>query len=334
MLFRSDQPENIAVSPNGMYAFNGASGCLLATESGQDVGSQYSASTTPGWTLSFELSEDGRTWTQAGTPVQRFLGGNNGGCNVGGINSCSALSSISNCAFSFTVPGNGQSFRFVRVVMPHSAFEGLQGYLNAARFTVTATPLGTFTTSLAAGSRDFACESDIFEDFYALHPCWYGPVVRQDSSSVMHTYYVNNSTVDTISGSVTVIPWRPEDEACVLGISEGLNCDNVTIPQVGDPGFETGIVPTDVLVETSNDGIHWDVAHRFPVEYGIPTTFNTPNLAGEAARFVRIHADKHPCFDESAYPGGGAPLCYHPALRHYRGMLLDSRFTLTGQVTQ
>lgn len=214
------------------------------------------------------------------------------------------------------------SFTYIRMRLELSQAGGISGFLNGAYFYLDGTFAGS--PSWPAVKSSYTCMTDILEDLFASHPCWYaarygsnlpggriGSVVFNelwyDAASYHHTYPIGTTTgprlLTGITGTFKVAPWRLADHAlqpydiCPLG-SQLIN--NV----LNDP---TEPLTDQVRVQTSVDGRHWTTRQVVPVLYnvqvasGLPETqfqgtigLSTPSVQ---ANFVRIVTELAPCYD-------------------------------------
>lgn len=238
--------------------------------------------------IQIEVSLHGRSWTQVGVASYDLAAAGAAG-----------LSAPIRQRVTFTLESLDRPFRYLRIHQPRSATGGLSGFLDASDLTVrlhdapaqpkVPAPQGPQTLTCADG--------DILEDFFRAHPCTYGGANRYDAPSFLHTYPLGAARdVDEVSGRAAVAPWRTDDYA---------------LPLLPTPSQAT---ETRLFVQTSRDGIHWTTHARVPVRFGVPTTFTADVDA--TARFVRLHADYHPLYDQA----GSAPSLHHP-----EGYMLRSR---------
>ncbi len=206
----------------------------------------------------------------------------------------------------FTFGASADPFRFIRIHNPQSATEGLSGFLDNSQFTLYANEApATPGAAPTAGTRDLSCaDGDHMEDFFAEHPCWFGGIDRYDSPSMLHTYPLGpGATVDHISGTFTVAPWRTDDWFSPL----------VPAPEQ--------VYGTIVTIETSTDGTTWTAQGAVDALFGVPTSFNLTLPSSTGASFVRLIPDGHPRFDQHA--------AFAPN-HHLEAYFLDSGISVTG----
>lgn len=188
--------------------------------------------------------------------------------------------------------------RYMRIRQPHSAAQGLSGYLDGSSFTIDAEPVeAIFPPPPGVPSASLSCANDLMERFFAAHPCWFGGVNRYDAPSVFHTYPIGASTLERIAGTAVFLPWRTDD-------------------------YNGSASRTDLVayVQVSSDSHHWSTVGSMTGKYGAPVAFDFQGLRGLGASFVRLVAEYHHGYRSD------------PALKHVRGMLLDSALTLTGEL--
>lgn len=237
------------------------------------------------WPVHMETSMDGITWTQVMTAPY--------------------LVTADRQYVWFDDEGFDQEFRFLRFHNPLSLTQGLSGFLDHTGGYVMVDDLDASPppATLAQRTRAYACEADIMEDFFATHPCWFGGVDRYDSASSWHTYVLGDgATVDRVSGTFTLLPWRTDD--WFFGNTLG----NATA--------------TSAFLLTSVDGVAWTERARIPATYGVPQAFSV-TLAGDAARFVRLFPEPHANFDDVAGD---------PPAHHARGYFTHSAIEVEGML--
>lgn len=196
---------------------------------------------------------------------------------------------------AFTADGGGMHARYLRLRQPRSLAQGLSGYLDSSSMDVEVAP--PFTDAVEqgrTGTYALSCATDIMEAMHPAHPCWFGGINRYDSPSVFHTYPLDGPvTLTAIDGSATFLPWRTDD-------------------YTGNGGSRTALKGH---LFASLDGEHWTNLATFDAQYGLPAPVVWTGSI-EAA-YVRFVAEYH------------RGVRSHPALKHVRGMLLDSNLTVT-----
>ncbi len=196
----------------------------------------------------------------------------------------------------FSFDAGGIVARFLRIRQPRSAAQGLSGYLDSSRFDADLTPMPSPLSSPAApGTIELSCAEDVMERFFDEHPCWFGGANRYDSPSVFHTYPISIASVSRIEGTATFLPWRTDDYTSGGGSRTVL----------------TG------YVQVSTDSRHWVTVLTMTGEYGRSIAFAAELGAPVEASFVRVVAEYSHAVKQ------------HPALKHVRGMLLDSSLRVT-----
>lgn len=263
-----------------VYALHGGTAKVASTES------ELSPFTEPGdpgypphWQLPIEVSMDGTEWRK--------------------------VAYLNHDVFEpdwqteFTFEADGEEFRYLRIRQPHSAAQGLSGYLDKSSFRLNVSVVGAAPQpTLSQQTVDLSCASDILEVVYPTHPCWFGGIHRYDAPSFFHTYPLGAiSELDRVEGSVVTNNFR-------IG-----PLDAELIPDTD----------SDVFVQTSINGSQWQTVHTFPVVHGEPTSFSA-DLAGEQARFVRFATSRHPLWADD------------PAAKHPEGLFLRSDLTVTGML--
>lgn len=196
----------------------------------------------------------------------------------------------------FSFDADGEPFRFLRVRQPRSAGQGLAGFLDRSVLTLEVTEQRPVDTPAShTGSVDLSCGDDILEDVFALHPCWFGGPNRWESPSFFHTYFVENATIDELEGSFITKNWREDDFGFLIQHTDG------------------------VLLQTSQDGVHWQTVAEVDTTHGVPQSFSV-DLDEHPASFVRFASARHPDWGD------------HPALKHPASMFLHSELTVTGDL--
>jgi hypothetical protein len=270
----------------GAYTFEGATGLAYAVE--QEFAPSLDAVnlTHPlDAPVYLEVSLDGLAWTEVGQALYAY--------------------GPQRQYVWFDEPGAGQPFRFIRLRAPLSASQGLSGYLDHSDLRIAADPLVTGVAASSATSKSLDCASGLMEDFFALHPCWFGGVDRYDAPSFYHTYPVGGSAnLTRVKGEFTLGPWRSDDFFA------------------GSPLLTVN--KTKAFVQVSTDGMAWTDVATIHASYGVPQPFNV-TLPGTEATFVRLFPEYHANFD--AY----ATLAPH---HHPRAYFLDSRVTLEGSFVE
>lgn len=192
-------------------------------------------------------------------------------------------------AIDFDFDAQGALARFLRIRQPRAASQGLSGYLDSSSFDADLTAVPPVASTVSA-ARSLTCSEDIMERFFAEHPCWFGGINRYDAPSVFHTYPLGPSVISHVSGTATLLPWRSDDYA------------------------ENGGSETEIrgFLQTSVDGATWNEVANFVGTYGDPIPFDVTFEQPVEASFARLVAEYH------------TGLGTHPALKHVRGMLLDS----------
>lgn len=271
----------------GAYAFHGVHGLAYAVE--QELAPSatvVNASHPLRAPVRVEVSLDGLAWTHVGEalyaygPLRQYVW--------------------------FDVDGNGEPFRFLRLHAPPSLSEGLSGYLDHSDLRIVADALVTPVAASPATSKTLDCATGgVMEDFFALHPCWFGGVDRYDAPSFFHTYVAGASAnLTRVNGSFTLAPWRSDDffsGAPLLSVNA-----------------------TKAFVQVSVDGIDWTTVATVNATYGVPKSFSVA-LPGTNATFVRLFPEYHANFDR------WDTLAPH---HHPRAYFLDSRVTLEGTFTE
>lgn len=223
----------------------------------------------------FERSVDGRTWTTIDTVAYEPL--------------------ATRQDITFAIDAGGAPARYLRVREPRSLAQGLSGYLDVSEFTAELGPILTDAVQPArTGTFGLSCERDLMEGIVAEHPCWFGGINRYDAPSVFHTYPLDApTTVTSITGSATFLPWRVDDYAGSGGSRQTLQGH----------------------LFASLDGEHWTKLVTFDASYGLaaPVTWS----GSIEAAYLRLVAEYH------------RGVRSDPALKHVRGMLVDSRMTVT-----
>lgn len=224
--------------------------------------------------ITFEVSRDGRTWEPIGALPYNPL-------------------SLRNDPIRGTLEADATA-RYLRIRQPRSAAQGLSGYLDGSHLDVELTPVDAPSPPRRTGTFSLACATDIMERFHAEHPCWFGGINRYDSPSIFHTYPLDApTTVTSITGTATFLPWRSDDYA----------------------GRGSSRTEVDAHLFASVDGEHWTRLTTFTAQFGLPAAITWTGHADAA--YLRIVAEYH----------RGARL--DAPLKHARGMLLDSGLTVT-----
>ena len=279
----------------GLAHITGLSARIFTVEGERTVFVDPDAPADP-YGVVFETSVDGITWT---TLLTVAYVPTNPGCTPDSIDNCyEIICNPPQCEGAFGIGITGGPFGglaladrqgidvsgtfttaadavFLRVHQPRSALHGLAGYLEFSGATLTissldaepAASVGTVT------SRELTCASDVFEDFFTDHPCWFGPATVQgfyplESGSNTHTYYLGPSTVTRVTGSATIEMFR----ANVCFLDSALFSEfRVEVSATGDADWKV-IVPSMLAIN------------------GLPTTFDSGTI-NESARFVRVASD-------------------------------------------
>jgi hypothetical protein len=242
--------------------------------------------------IRIEVSRNGQDWTPVGVASYDLADAGT-----------QDLSVPTRQRVAFTLEAVDQPFRYLRIHQPRSVTEGLSGFLDASDLHVRLDDAPEPPqVPPPQGPRTLSCaEGDILEDFFRAHPCTFGGANRYDTPSFLHTYPLGAAReVDEVTGQASVAPWRTDDYALPL------------LPPASQ------ITDTRLHVETSADGTHWTTHAKVPVRFGVPSAFVAD--VDETARFVRLHADYHPLYDQ---PGQS------PSLHHPEGYMLSSRITVT-----
>lgn len=254
------------------------------------VEQQFSGSTQLNGTRStvqVETSYDGVTWRTAAQLPYAILGTN------------------TRQVIDFqSIPANDTPFRFLRFAEPR-AVNGLSGYLDLSYAVLHVDEAEVQDVPTFAATRALTCGADLFEDFFADHPCTFGGVDRWDSPSALHTYHVGQGTAaSSLNGTVEILPWRTDD---FFGLD--------------DPASFEG---ADVWVQTSADGATFTTQHVFFAPYGERTSFNASFDGHVPARFVRFIAEPH--------PGWADPDPANDPLHHRLAFFTWSDVTVSGHV--
>jgi hypothetical protein len=237
-----------------------------------------------------EISMDGKAWTHL-ADVRYWLANNSG------------VDDRQNMFFTFGA--NGESFRFLRFRDPMTATQGLGGYLDFSQFQLDVSVVGPAPAVALTPQTGVAkaCDHDMMEMVFAQHKCWYG-LSYYDAPSWLHTYYLGDSRLDRVRGTVQMAYFRPED--------------------AGQYQYET--LPDDLLggtlvVQASRDGLDWTTLGKVPVQYTLPgQAFDLPDLGHVPAAFLRLAGEWHKGFG------------HDDALKRPAAFLLDSRLTLDGDL--
>jgi len=235
----------------------------------------------------FETSLDGVTWTPLAVAYYRM----------------SPTDPVARQIVS-TPLGASQPFRFIRVHAPESTAEGLSGFLDASGIELALNPATVQGAPRFAGSATLTCEQDLMEDFIAAHPCTFGGYNRYDSPSALHTYFLQagSTAVTSVSGNVTVGPWRHDDWVRFESDKEGVN----------------------MTLEGSEDGIAFLALHTFRAKFFEDTGFNVTFSHPTSLAFLRLRSDYSQLYGRSLSEPAYA------AQRHLKGYMLDSRLTVEG----
>jgi hypothetical protein len=186
------------------------------------------------------------------------------------------LHSARYATYVFDIDGEGTPFRFIRWRMPQSPLGGLSGYVDhTVALVFTVTDLGPAPApTLAPGTRDLSCASDVLEDVFPQRPCSFGGVNHFEAASFYHTYFVERADLTRIRGEAAYVGYRP--------LQVVVNHAHASLP------FVHGVV------QTSTDGRSWTTVHTFPViEAGLPTAFDTGPIDLDDVRFVRLTSTPH-----------------------------------------
>lgn len=195
---------------------------------------------------------------------------------------------------TFTTNGDQAHASYLRIRQPRSLAQGLSGYLDSSSLTVSVTPVASPVLESNATSVSLDCENDIMERMDPAHPCWFGGINRYDSPSVFHTYPLGGAQIVTsVTGVATFLPWRSDDYTQNGGDRRTLKAH----------------------LFSSADGEGWTKLLTFDASYGVPAPFSYGGSV--EARYLRLVAEYH------------KGVTTHPALKHVRGMLLDSSLTVT-----
>lgn len=195
---------------------------------------------------------------------------------------------------TFNFDAGGIRARYLRLRQPLSLAQGLSGYLDSSSFTAALTPAHDGALTPRTGILQLSCENDIMERFHPAHPCWIGGINRYDSPSVFHTYPLDGQvTVSSILGSATFLPWRSDDYTQNGGNRQTLKAH----------------------LQVSSDGEDWSNLLTFDATYGVPAQISYEGSVETS--YLRLVAEYH------------KGVKTHPALKHVRGMLLDSSLRVT-----
>lgn len=232
--------------------------------------------------LPVETSLDGVTWRLAGTGSYRFLGAEEVLDRALCPDVCQSLESLWRMNVLFDIQGEGQEFRFLRVRQPYSqATQGLSGFLDFSRLTVTVDVGTPVAPALADGARDLGC-AGAMEAISNEHPCWFGGIDRYDSPSFFHTWFLGDARLARVNATATLLPWR---------------LDDFYQPQV--QANDTNVA---FHVEVSADGEAWTSVGHATGPFGTPLTVDV-QLDGVEAKFVRVAPEKHARFAQYNQPG-------------------------------
>jgi hypothetical protein len=204
-----------------------------------------------------------------------------------------------------TASSDGAPFRYVRIHEPLSAAQGLSGYLDHSQFDVEADIVApTPAPAPTPGERHLACGTDIMEDFFAAHPCWFGGIDRYDAASFWHTYPVGDGgDLARVRGNFTLAPWRADDWTQGAPVADATN--------------------VSARIQTSVDSISWTDLAIVETAYGVPTSFDI-TVDHQLARFVRLFPEYHARFDQTAE--------FAPN-HHAKAYLVDSSLVVDGEST-
>lgn len=269
------------VGRNVTYALWGGSGTVRSTEILRspplEPGTPSTAPLAVNIKVPIEISMDGLSWTAISHANYRFLTGGEGQW----------------IGYSFTAAG--EQFRYIRFREPYSAAQGLSGFLDYSDSVLQVSVVGPAPEPALVAQTGLVkrCETDILEDVWAQHPCFYGNVDPWDSPSWFHTYPLGNASLDRVHGNATTLQWRPYEQ-----------------------GVKTS---TRLLVMTSVDGMAWKEIGNLTIQHGQRLEFDVSGLNGMSAKFVRLATQKTPKFFG---PNGD--------LRHPEGVIYASNLALDG----
>lgn len=228
-------------------------------------------------------------------------------------------------------------FRYLRMRLETSVEGGISGFVNGAYLYLKGSFVAASFT-LPPAKSSYSCASDILEDIFASHTCWFGPHVWNydptlgiiftgwyNAAGYHHTYPIETSsgarTLTRVQGTVKVAPYRATDHAlqpydrCPL---------SHLLPNVLSDPLEP--VTDQVKVQISTNGREWITIQTIAVVYdvhlnqGEPQPFDSGidvTLSSVPAKFVRVSSELAPCFDQT----GGA--------ERFDGYLLDSSVQIT-----
>ncbi len=210
-------------------------------------------------------------------------------------------------AINVSLDGSGAPFRFLRLSMPPSQYEGLAGYLDGSNLTATVSAWAGPAPPLAE-RRESTCSDGILESFFVEHPCWFGgydPLDRlqggeptgihvswevvdpswYDSPSFLHTYFLGNGTGGVVEATARIQMWRLTHYGTCSGR------DPLAAP-----------IQPDAVLQASPDGAAWTEVARAAGTYDDPIALS--GTVPDGSRFLRFGAETSASFDS-----GG---CHHP----------------------
>lgn len=286
------------VGRDTVYRLMGGSGQLFSvegdlsppwpTEAAVDVGNA-----SLGELVAFETSMDGESWHQVASTFFTIANVSDG------------VPERENLYFAFT--GDQSEFRFLRVRQPLSATQGLSGYLDFSTIDLDVQAVRAVEPIPLTHQEGVAksCDHDIMESPWSLHPCWYGAVGYYDAPSFFHTYFLGDSRLDRVQGTVQFVYFRAEDVGQFTGGYQPIG----------------GVLNGKMRIQVSPDGLSWTNIALQPVSFEQPASFDLQNLGGVRAAFLRIASDWNPGYYQHV-----------AALKHPTALLLSSSLNLTGEL--
>lgn len=260
-----------------------------------------------------EVSRDSITWHLLVPTLVTNAGTYDGGeLNVPGVQ------------YHMKFGAESDTFRFLRIRGPASATQGLAGFVDFARGRVDLVPAGSVPSApMPLPTTTRSCATDLMEDLYLAHPCWYGGVNDYDSASALHTYFLGAANVLAVHGTVEAQVYRhfinPLGEVDLGAARLGLDDNTLAAGH------------TNVTIQISPNGRDWQNVCKFSANYlestSIPSSCALPSKT--PAMFVRLAAQKHPRYDDfyNGYTHGTGP---NAAYHRTESYLMDSSLSLDG----
>jgi hypothetical protein len=187
-----------------------------------------------------------------------------------------------------------------------TASQGLGGYMDFSQLQLDVSVVGPAPSVALTPQTGVhkGCDQDILERVFPLHRCWYGLAGYYDAPSWFHTYWLGDSRLDRVNGTVQMVYFRPED---------ALSHQYETLPD--------DLLGGTLLVQASPDGVTWSTIGTAHVSYGPQDQpFDLPDLGGVRAGFLRLAGDWHAGHSQDS------------ALKRPAAFLIASSLSLDGEL--